>query len=85
MNVMVRNGEIEITLANEVIKITACGNNAIRFQAFPGCKVVDTNYNLMPCSVEAEIEQSENCVSMRNGALLVTVRNGEVQFYIDKK
>ena len=85
MNVMVRNGEIEITLANEVIKITACGNNAIRFQAFPGCKVVDTNYNLMPCSVEAEIEQSENCVSMRNGALLVAVKNGEVQFYINKK
>ena len=39
-------GENELLLMRytELIRISACGNNAIRFQSFPDCKADDENY-----------------------------------------
>ena len=35
-NILTENQEILCTRAGEVLRISACGKNAIRFQAFPG-------------------------------------------------
>ena len=31
----------------ELVRLTPCGKNAIRFQGFPDCRVIDEDYNLM--------------------------------------
>ena len=80
--VVVENQEILYRKAGELIRISACGRNAIRFQSFPGCSVIDTDYNLLPQRVEAEIKQEENKIMMRCGELSVTLdAGGNVAFY----
>ena len=50
-----KESELFFTCNGELIRISACGTNAIRFQSFPEGKVDDENYTLMPQSVSAEI------------------------------
>lgn len=75
-NTTVNNHEILVMRAGELIRITACGRNAIRFQAFPDCSVIDTDYNLMPGSADAEISEERYRVTMRCGTLSVTLDSG---------
>ncbi|MBQ2725494.1 MAG: hypothetical protein IJF78_07305 [Clostridia bacterium] len=75
-NITVNNHEILVMRAGELIRITACGRNAIRFQAFPDCAVIDTDYNLMPQPAEAVINEEHHRITMRCGTLAVTVDGG---------
>ena len=81
-NILTENQEILCTRAGEVLRISACGKNAIRFQAFPGCKVIDTDYNLMPQPAQAEITVEEHGVALRCGTLTARLdEGGNVSFY----
>ena len=55
-NLIIRENELLFTRYTELICISACGNNAIRFRGFPDNRVIDENYTLMPQKAEAVIE-----------------------------
>lgn len=81
-NTTVTNGQILFSRQGEQVKITACGKNAIRFQAFPGGKIIDENYTLMPQSANATVTQRDDCVYLTCGDLKVQLEtNGKVTFY----
>jgi alpha-D-xyloside xylohydrolase len=66
----------------ELIRITPCGNNAIRFQSFPDCRVIDENYTLMPQKADAKIEEFEDYATLTCGILKVKIEpNGKLTFY----
>lgn len=80
-NTTIQNQEIICTRAGEVIRISACGKNAIRFQSFPGCAVIDTNYNLMPQPAECDIVEEEKFVTLKCGTLTAKLDvQGNVSF-----
>ncbi len=68
-NAKIEKNEILCMREGELIRITACGRSAIRFQSFPGCAVIDTDYNLMPQETDAEITEESHAVIMKCGNL----------------
>ena len=85
-NLTVNGNELLLMRYTELIRITPCGKNAIRFQSFPDCKVIDENYTLMPQNADAEIEESDNYVTLTNGILKVKLEpNGKLTFYKNGK
>ena len=85
-NLTVNKNELLYMRYTELIRITPCGNNGIRFQSFPDCKVIDENYTLMPQSTEAEINEYDNHVTLTNGKLMVKLEpDGKLTFYSDDK
>ena len=85
-NTIVNDNEILFSRKGELIRLTSCGNNAIRFQGFPDCKVIDTDYTLMPAQADCQIVEEERSVSMLCGKLKATVeRNGKVTYYVNDK
>ena len=84
--VTVIENSILFSRKGELVRITPCGKNAIRFQSFPDCKVIDEDYNLMPQSVDAIIEDNETWATMTCGKLKVMIgTSGRVVFYSDGK
>ena len=85
-NLVIKNNEILLMRYTELIRISACGNNAIRFQSFPDCQIIDENYTLMPQKSDAEIEEFENFVTLTCGTLKVRLEgNGKLTFYANDK
>lgn len=83
-NLVINNNELLLMRYTELIRITPCGKNAIRFQSFPDCRVIEENYTLMPQNVDAEIEESDYCATLTCGSLKVKVEpNGKLTFYKD--
>ena len=58
--VTVKDNSILFSRKGELVKISACGENAIRFQGFPDCREINEDYNLMPQKVSCVIEKSMN-------------------------
>ena len=84
--VTVIENSILFSRKGELVRITPCGKNAIRFQSFPDCKVIDEDYNLMPQSIDAIIEDNETWATMTCGKLKVMIgTSGRVVFYSDGK
>lgn len=85
-NLIIKDNELLYTRYTELIRITPCGNNAIRFQGFPDNQVIDENYTLMPRSAEAEIKEYDNYATLTCGTLTVKVEgSGKLTFYIGEK
>lgn len=85
-NVKINRNEILFQRAGELVRITPCGKNAIRFQGFPDCNVIDENYTLMPQDTDCVIEEEEKCVSLSQSDTKITLRNnGKVTFYYKDK
>lgn len=85
-NARIENNQIFFSRNGELVKISACADNAIRFQAFPGCEVIDENYTLIPDIREALIDMQEHHVSMQCRDLRVDLwGNGKVTFYRNNK
>lgn len=81
-NIVIKKNEILFSRHCELVRITPCHNNAIRFEAFPDCRAVDENYTLIPQSADAEITEEENVAYMTVGKLKIKLnRNGRVTFY----
>ena len=85
-NLTIKDNEILFTRYTELVRITACGKNAIRFQGFPDNQVIEENYTLMPQDTDAVIEDLGYCVTLTNGTLKVKLEeNGKLTFYIGDK
>ncbi len=81
-NTIIEKNRITFTRANELVRITPCGKNALRFEAFPGGRAYDENFTLMPREANAEIEERGYCVFMENGsAKLQLEESGKVTAY----
>ncbi len=81
-NTVINQNEILFSRPGELVRITPCHRNAIRFQAFPGCGVMDEDDTLMPRSSPAEISEEENAVCLTAGTLTVRLeQNGKVTFF----
>lgn len=80
-NTAINENEILFSRHCELVRITPCHKNAIRFQAFPDCRVIDENFTLMPQEAQAQINEEENAVSMTVGNLTARLqRNGKITF-----
>ncbi len=83
-NLTIKENELLLMRYTELIRITPCGNNAIRFQSFPDCQVIDENYTLMPQKAKCVIEEFDNYATLTCGKLMVKVEpNGKLTFYKD--
>ena len=81
-NAEIRDSEILYYHEGELIRLTPCGKNAIRFQAFPGGRVLEENYNLMPQKADAEITDYDHYVTMTCGELTVILNwDGRVSYH----
>ena len=84
--ITITDNSILFSRKGELVRISACGENAIRFQGFPDCKVIDEDYNLMPHKTECIIEDNETWATMTCGKLKVMIgTSGRVVFYCDGK
>lgn len=85
-NLSINGNEILFRRKNELVRITPCGKNAIRFQGFPDCFVKDENYTLMPQKADCEIEEHSTGVTMTVGKLKVTLwQGGTLEAFIGEK
>lgn len=85
-NLIVKNNELLFTRYTELIRISACGKNAIRFQGFPDNRVIDENYTLMPQNADAVIEEFDHYVTLTCGTLKVKLEpSGKLTFYVGNR
>ncbi len=83
-NLKVTENKILFSRIGELVRITPCHKNAIRFEAFPDCSEYDENFTLMPQSAQCSITQEDYCVKMTAGCLEVKLENsGKLTFYKD--
>ena len=75
-NTEIRENEILFCREGELVRLTPCGKNAIRFQSFPGGSVLEENYNLMPMATPCEIIDGGHYVTMTCGDLTATLNSG---------
>ncbi len=82
-NLIIRDNELLFTRYTELIRISACGKNAIRFQGFPGNQVIEESYTLMPQSAEAVIEEHDDYATLTCGTLKVKLEpSGRLTFSV---
>lgn len=85
-NIKITENEILFSRSGELVRLTACSENAIRFQGFPDCSVIDENYTLMPVQTNCEIEDSGSRVAMTCGKMkAVLEESGKVSFYCEER
>ncbi|MBQ3904792.1 MAG: hypothetical protein II744_07425, partial [Eubacterium sp.] len=66
----------------EIVRVSACGKNAVRFEAFPGGEVFEENFTLMPQAAECEFEERGYCVFIKTGDVKLQLeKNGKVTVY----
>lgn len=83
-NATVEKNRIVFSRSNELVRITPCHKNAIRFEAFPDCREFDEDFTLMPQTADAVIEDKDYCLFMSAGKLKIQLeRNGKITFYND--
>lgn len=84
--ITVTKNEFLFSRKGELVRITACGENAIRFQSFPDCRVIDENYCLIPQNTEAIFEDNGTWGTVICGKLKCVIgTSGRVVFYSDGK
>ena len=85
-NIKVTENSITLSRKGELVRLSACGENAIRFQGFPDGRIIEEDYNLMPQKAEAIIEDNGHWGSITCGRLKCVVGgSGRVTFYTDGK
>lgn len=85
-NITVNKNELLFSRKGELVRLTPCGENAIRVQTFPDCKVIDENYNLMPQKADAVIENKGTWGTITCGRLKADIcSSGRLVFYYDNK
>ncbi len=83
-NVIISNQQILFSRANELVRVTPCHKNAIRFEAFPDCRAFDMDSPLQPQQADCTVEERDYCVFMTVGAVKLQLeQNGKVTFYKD--
>ena len=83
-NLTIKKGEILFSRPGELIRITSPADNAIRFQSFPGGRIIDEDYTLIPGSTEVIVEENEGEVGFICKSLkLVLEQDGKATFFRD--
>ena len=83
-NTKITENQILFSRANELVRVTPCHKNAIRFEAFPDCRENDENYTLLPRVAASTFEERDYCVFMTVGRLKLQLeRNGKITVYKD--
>lgn len=82
-NIVIKDNVILFNRYGELVRISPCANNSIRFEGFPDCKENDENYTLMPQNnINCKITNEDNFVIMSVGILTVKLeKNGKITFY----
>ena len=81
-NTVIGNNRILFSRAGELVRITACHPDAIRFEAFPGCREIDEDFTLTPQAADCTITEEGSAVFMRAGRVGVRLEpNGKVTFF----
>ena len=85
-NLTVNNNQIIFQRNGELVRITPCYKNSVRFEAFPDCRAFDEDFTLMPSTADCTVEEKDYCVFITVGSLKVQLeRNGKLTFYKDGK
>lgn len=70
----------------ELVRLSACGKDSIRFQASPNCRIEECNFTLMPQNMKADISVSDSFAAITNGKMTAKLySNGRVEFYFKGK
>lgn len=81
-NTRIVDNQIYFSRQGELIKLSSCGENTIRFQGFPDGKEIQENYTLLPGTAPVEIEEGERHISMRCGTMRADLwENGKLTFF----
>lgn len=79
-----QNNMLYFSHAGELVRLSACGTDSLRFQSSANCTIEERDYTLMPQKMRAEITISENSAEIKNGSMLAKLyNNGRVEFYSD--
>lgn len=82
MKFTIKNNEIYFSRQGEVVKISACAKNGIRFQSSPNCKITEQNWTLMPQDTEASAWIEDNCAILETGEMRAEIyKNGRMIYY----
>lgn len=85
-NVRYSNNEIIFNRYGELVRITPCGENAIRFEGFPDGRIVEENFTLMPQESKCKIEEKDNFICMTVGSTMFKLeQRGKLTVYKDNK
>lgn len=85
-NVTVFDNQILFNRFGELVRISPCGKNAIRFEGFPDCKAFDENFTLMPQEAECKIIENDRSVDMIVGTLSLKLETrGKLIFKVNDK
>ena len=81
-NTRIVDNQIYFSRQGELIKLSSCGENTIRFQGFPDGKEIQENYTLLPGTAPVTIEEGERHISMRCGTMQADLwENGKLTVY----
>lgn len=84
MKFEVKNNEIYFMRQGEVVKLSACGENSIRFQASPNCSISEQNWTLEPQRVKASaVIEGERAVLETGKMRAELYGNGRVAYYFE--
>ena len=78
---VISNNSIIFKRDEDIIRISACADNAIRFEAFPGGEIFEESFTLMPQCKECEIKEKDRCTFLSTGDLKAKLEdNGKITF-----
>ncbi len=70
----------------ELVRLSACGKNCIRFQASPNCEIIEQNFTVAPQKTKADILIDKSQASIKNGNMSAKLySNGRVEYYFKDK
>ena len=81
MSFTIQNNEISFTRQGETVRISACGENCIRFRSSPNCRIEEQNWTLMPRDATAKAYIEDNCAILETGDMTAKLYdNGRVVY-----
>ena len=86
MRIYEQNNMLYFMREGELARLSACGNDSIRFQASPNCEIIERDFTLTPQKMTAQISVDENQATIKNGNMSAKVySNGRVEYYFKDK
>lgn len=80
------NDEIIFVRQGEIVRLSACAENSIRFQASPNCRIEEQDWTLMPQKVPAVAWVEGNRAVLQTGNLKAEIYdNGRAIFYYNDR
>lgn len=85
-NTVIKNNQVIFSRQGELVRLTACYENSIRFESFPEGRVYEENFTLMPQNADARITDGKDFVTIKSGTLTARLeKSGKIIFYSGEK